>query len=239
MEEAKIEEFINDLDTKIEKLSVDPKCESNLLVNDDDTNEVIENVTDNIETEQKPEPKNNEDINTINDKMKKEMLKKIMNMSDSERNKLMERMAKLKQVNPDDNRFKTCDETDRKELLKRYHERREQLSLRRKPKRYITGIKNNLMENLMKTQMDMNNVQNIKNVQDAQDVQDVQDIHKCDIKNSGGEIIEEKTDIENTKVPNNTSNSDDDIKEAKNISVVKKKKKMTKAQRKQRQKLNK
>jgi len=222
-QETEIDTMIDELDTKIERLSEDPKTVSDVSVDVDETTNIINNIISDDEP-YKDQPEVN---------LESEIINKLNSMSPQERNKIFERIAKLKQVNPHDKKFTTCENNDRTELLRKYRERKEQLAMKRMTKRRIVEIKDGFMDKLMKTQMD------VKDVPNVQDIQDNKEEQNDEIKNKEGENLNNNANIENLKVQNNTFGSEDEPKDTMIDNAVKKKKKLTKAQRKQRQKLNK
>lgn len=82
---------------------------------------------------------------TVNDNSKEELqalfIDRLRKMPEGERNKILTNLAKLKQVNPNNRQFVSLPDQHKETLLKKLHEKRQGLEMRRKPKTQILKMR--------------------------------------------------------------------------------------------------
>ena len=132
------------LDKKIESLS-----DSSKVASVEDINVLSDNngLKDLLTTMDNDKPK---DLDS--DKLREMILDKIRTADPETRNNIIKKISQLNAVNPSNKSFSQISEKKRESLLKKLYEKKNQLSIKRKPKTVIENIKKNFFEKIQSLQ---------------------------------------------------------------------------------------
>lgn len=83
------------------------------------------------------------------EELRKIILERVRNADPEVRNSVVNKIANLKRINPDNRSFTTVNESKRLALLKKLHERRGHLGMRRKPKHILEKMKAEVENQMM------------------------------------------------------------------------------------------
>lgn len=84
--------------------------------------------------------------NLTGEQLKELLLNKIRSFDTDQRNKIIKDIANLQQINPTNRSFSSINENKRQILLERLHRRREELKMKRQPRRVIQNIQKDLIQ---------------------------------------------------------------------------------------------
>src|SRR5437868_12324017 len=159
----------------IEKSLKDPQP-----IDDLDINVIDESLKNSLDEAMKLNP--NSEQNSINSKSEKEMqdlfINNLRQLPPEKRNEILMNLAKLQQVNPNDRKFGSLDDKYRNSLLKKLHEKRSDLEMKRKTK--VNIIKSHEDKKLRMKQM----LANLKKSTETQHVHDENCNHDHDTEKS-------------------------------------------------------
>lgn len=152
------------LDKKIHSLSniKEATSVSDIKVKSDDP-EIIQGIINHIDNNNTPLQE--ESLPQTDDQLREVLLKKIRELDPDKRDKIMADLANLQQVNPNNKSFSSIGDNKRQMLLRKLHEKRGQLALRRKPKRVLQGMQNEFEKQCeeMRAQFETANNSNVPN----------------------------------------------------------------------------
>ena len=147
-----LEKELNNLEKKIEGLTDLDKLESVADIKPNNRKDLTDLLT---ESSSSPEKEINYD-SLSEDELRKEILERIRNADSDKRNNLINKVAALKKINPSDRSFVHLSTKKRENLLKKLHEKRNLLGMKRKPKSVLDAARKQLVENLSDIKIPLN-----------------------------------------------------------------------------------
>lgn len=187
----------------IEKSLKDPQPIDDLDINVLDES-LVKSIRDADELSSNLDP----NVNSLDGKSKKEMqeifAEQLRKLPPEKRNELLMNLAQLQQVNPNDRKFGSLDDKYRHTLLKKLHDRRNDLEMKRKTKTQILKIRDE-QEQRMKQMMS-----NLKKNNDSQHIHDENCNHDKDKDNvNASENKIEGNDNDKDNGNDNDNNNDE------------------------------
>lgn len=159
-----VEKELNDIDRKIDMLS---NIANATTVNDvgvvsvDNLKDMIADLETTSQTlGPSPSIGANSENSESEEQLRKIILERFRNADPEVKNNIVNKIANLKKINPDNRSFTTVNETKRQTLLKKLHERRGQLGMRRKPKHILEKMNKDLQNQISMATVDSNKEEN-------------------------------------------------------------------------------